>query len=67
MSHGHDTLGRYLLAHALMGGILFATIVHPINFIYGCAAGTIYAGLMTSTHSKSFPRNFELHIKSADP
>lgn len=67
MPHGQDTLGRYLLANALMGGVLFATIIHPINFIYGCAAGALYGGLMTSIHSKAYPRNFELHITSADP
>jgi len=67
MPHGHDTLNRYLIAHALMGGILFATLVHPINFIYGCVGGLLYGGLMSSIHSKNYPRNFELQIKSADP
>ncbi len=67
MPHGQDTFGRYLMAHALMGGVLFATIVNPVNFIFGCAAGLIYGGMLISLHSKNYPRNFEFHIKSADP
>lgn len=67
MPHGHDTYGRFLIAHALMGGVLVATLVNPVNFIYGAVGGLIFGGTMAAVHSKNYPRNFELHIKSANP
>jgi hypothetical protein len=41
LPHGQDTLARHVMANALMGGVLFATIVHPVNFFYGCATGAV--------------------------
>lgn len=66
LPHGQDTLTRHIVANALMGGVLFATVVHPVNFFYGCATGAIFGGLVEAVKSPSYPRNFELRIKSAD-
>ena len=49
-----------------MGGVVFATIVHPVNFFYGCATGVVFGGLVETVKSPSYPRNFELRIKVAD-
>jgi hypothetical protein len=66
LPHGQDTYARYLAAHALMGGILFASIVHPVNFFYGAATGAVFGGFIDILRHPNYPRNFELHIKSAD-
>jgi hypothetical protein len=54
------------MANALMGGVLFATIVHPINFFYGCATGAVVGGFVQGIGQPSYPKNFEIHIKSAN-
>lgn len=41
-----------------MGGVLMATIYHPVNFIYGVAAGMLFGGVITSAYMPSLPRNF---------
>jgi hypothetical protein len=43
--HGHDTFERQLAARSFFGGLLIATLHHPVSFIYGCAAGLIFGGL----------------------
>jgi len=45
--HGSDTLKGHLMAYGLMGGVLMATIVHPVNFIYGVAAGVALGSFKT--------------------
>ena len=49
-----------------MGGVLFATIVHPANFFYGCATGLVFGGFVEGIKQRNYPRNFELKIKSVD-
>lgn len=49
-----------------MGGVLFATLVHPVNFFYGCATGVVFGGFVEGVKSRNYPKNFELRIKSAD-
>lgn len=40
--HGHDiSLGRYLFAHALQGGLTVAAVYHPSAFGYGMITGAI--------------------------
>ena len=66
LPHGQDSFMRHLAANALMGGVLFASIVHPVNFFYGCAAGAVFVGFVESMKMPSYPKNFELRIKSVD-
>jgi uncharacterized membrane protein AbrB (regulator of aidB expression) len=66
LPHGQDTYFRYLLAHSLMGGILLATIVHPVNFIHGCFAGLIFGGFLEQLRHPNYPRNFAIRIKGSD-
>ena len=66
LSHGSDSYTRYLLAHGFMGGIIIASIVHPVNFIYGCIAGTIFGGLKDVLNHPNYPKNFELHITATN-
>lgn len=49
-----------------MGGIIIASIVHPVNFIYGCIAGTIFGGLKDVLNHPNYPKNFELHITATN-
>ena len=58
LTHGNDTFGRYILAHAIMGGIIIATLYNPANFIYGFAAGGIAGSFKDSIHQTSLPKNF---------
>ena len=39
MPHGFDTRDRHNIAYALMGGVLMGSIIHPVNFIWGCILG----------------------------
>ena len=39
--HGHQaSYGRYLLAHAIQGGLVVSAVYHPSAFIYGMLIGT---------------------------
>lgn len=64
--HGQDTHFRQNLSYGLMGGVLMATIYHPVNFIYGVAAGMLFGGVITSAYMPSLPRNFQLKMKNAN-
>jgi hypothetical protein len=64
--HGQDTLFRNVLAYALLGGVLVGTIYHPVNFIYGCAAGSIMGGVVFEIERKNYPKGFELRLKSVN-
>lgn len=66
MPHGYDTFARVIIAHGLMGGVIVGTIVHPVNFLYGCAAGALVGGFVESTRHPNYPRNFELKVKSTN-
>jgi len=58
LSNGNDTYERFILAHALMGGIVLATLHNPATFIYGFAAGGIFGSFKESIHAVSLPKNF---------
>jgi len=58
MPHGQETYARYLIAHALMGGVLFATIANPVNFIHGAATGVVFGGFFEQFSQPNYPRNF---------
>ena len=64
--HGSDTLKGQLMAYGLMGGVLMATIVHPVNFVYGVAAGVAFGSFKTHLDSKALPRGMEWKIKGTD-
>lgn len=64
--HGQDTYFRQCLSYGLMGGVLMATVYHPVNFIYGVIAGMVFGGAITSMNLKGLPRNFELKMKNVD-
>lgn len=66
LPHGQDSLARFVLAHALMGGVVFGAIVHPANILYGCVTGAFVGGFLDNMRRPSLPRNFELHMKSAN-
>ncbi len=66
MPHGHDTYDRHVLAYGLMGGVLMASIYHPVNFIYGGIAGYVFGSVIFTTKMRNLPRGFELKIKSVD-
>ena len=41
--HGKESsFNRYLLAHAIQGGLLLGTLYHPAAFGYGMIAGTAF-------------------------
>jgi hypothetical protein len=67
LPHGSDTLHRTLAAYGLMGGILVATILHPVNFVYGAAAGAAFGSVMLNVRRPSLPRGMEWKMKSANP
>ena len=67
LPHGADSHTRHLLAYGCLGALLFGTIVHPINTIHGFVAGVAYASLMLTINRKSYPKNWELRIKSTNP
>lgn len=56
--HGHDTQFRQIFSYGLMGGVLMATIYHPVNFIYGVAAGMLFGATLINAYLPSLPRNF---------
>ncbi len=58
LSHGSDSYTRFILAHALMGGLIVGAIVHPANFFYGCAAGAVFGGVKENLRHPNYPRNF---------
>ena len=66
LPHGQDTYQRHLVAYGLMGAVLFGTIYHPVNAIYGFAAGYMAGGLYLTTQLDSLPRGFELKMKGVD-
>ena len=39
-----------------MGGVLAATLLHPVNFVYGAAAGAVFGGVKLSMEYRLFPR-----------
>ena len=45
MPHGFDTRDRHNIAYALMGGVLMGSIIHPVNFIWGCVLGYGFGNL----------------------
>lgn len=67
LPHGHDTYNRQLMAYGLMGGVLVATIYHPVNFIYGWIAGAAFGGVYLSSQMPALPKNFEIKLKNANP
>lgn len=58
LPHGEDTFNRHLLAYGLLGALLFATIVHPANAVYGFASGVVAGSFIRSIDDRSYPRNF---------
>ena len=63
LPHGHDTLHRHHMAYGLMGGILAATIVNPVNFVYGFLAGLVFGHVKVQMNLKSLPRGMEWKLK----
>lgn len=41
-----------------MGGVLFATIANPVNFIHGAATGVVFGGFFEQFSQPNYPRNF---------
>jgi hypothetical protein len=66
LPHGTDTYGRYILATGLMGGVLMATIYHPVNFLHGFAAGAVFGGFTEGIRHQSYPVNFAIRMKFVD-
>ena len=64
--HGEDTYNGHLKAYGLMGGVLVATIVHPVNFIYGVVAGIFFGGVKITIETRSLPRGMEWKMKNVD-
>jgi hypothetical protein len=58
LPHGTDTFFRMLLSYGLLGGLIMATLVHPVNFVYGFAAGAIAGGYADYTYHPNYPKNF---------
>jgi len=58
LTHGNDTYQRYILAHALMGGIVLATLYNPGNFLYGVIAGGLFGGFKSNINYRNLPKNF---------
>ena len=58
LPHGQDTYARYIMAHALMGGIILGTLYNPANFFYGMIAGGLAGSFKDSARTISLPRNF---------
>lgn len=66
LPHGTDTWWRHITAYALLGGLLFGTLVHPVNTVYGMLAGAFIGGVKDQYNSQNLPRGFELKMKSVD-
>lgn len=64
--HGEDTRTGHHVAYGLMGGVLMATIVHPVNFIYGFLAGYTLGNVKLGTEIRALPRGMEWKMKSAN-
>jgi hypothetical protein len=64
--HGNDTFWAQLSAYGLMGGVLMATIVHPVNFVYGVMAGAVFGVFKTHLDLQPLPRGMEWKIKGTD-
>ena len=58
VTHESDTYSRHLLSYALMGGVIVATTVHPVNFIFGFLAGGVFGAVKTDLTKPPLPRNF---------
>lgn len=66
MPHGTDNRDRHNLAYALMGGVLFASIVNPANFIYGCLTGYVVGNLKQTLELEGLPPGMEWKLKNVD-
>ena len=55
-----------MLAYALLGGLFVGTFVHPVNTIYGMAAGAFSGTIYDTMKIPNLPRGFEVKMKSAD-
>ena len=66
MPHGTDSRYRHNTAYALMGGVLMASLVHPVNFVWGCALGWIVGETKQFIEQPGLPKGMEWKLKNVD-
>ena len=65
--HGQATYEREILSHAIGGGLLAATLHHPISFMYGSIVGAGVGVVREYLSHPVYPAKIQFYMKDFDP